>query len=72
MSDEAADLIRKTAAALAVLTALITLLGAWVVIPHRMEAAEKRIQVLETEAKTAHDLLVRIDENVKALKEARK
>lgn len=46
--------------------------GTFVVLPYRLEAAEKRITSLEEQVASSRELLVRIDENVKALKEARK
>lgn len=46
--------------------------GTFIVLPYRLEAAEKRITALEEQVASSRELLVRIDENVKALKEARK
>lgn len=44
--------------------------GTFVVMPYKVEAAEKRIAILEEQVATNRELLVRIDENVKALKES--
>jgi hypothetical protein len=46
--------------------------GTFVVLPYRLEAAEKRITSLEEQVASSRELLVRIDENVKALKEAKR
>jgi len=44
--------------------------GTFFVMPYRIEAAERRISSLEEQVASSRELLVRIDENVKALKEA--
>ena len=43
--------------------------GTFVVLPYRLESAERRISALEEQVASSRELLVRIDENVKALKE---
>lgn len=45
-----------------VLLSIASLLGAFVVLPYRMDAAERRVQQIEKERATDHDLLMRIDE----------
>lgn len=71
MSDETTKSLQRIGIVLGIITTIAAVVGAWAVLPHRMDAAERRIEILEAEAKTSHDLLVRIDENVKALKEKR-
>jgi hypothetical protein len=71
MSENIRINLGRVGAAVGIIAGVAGLLGAWVLLPYRMEAAEKRIASLEQEAKTARELLVRIDENVKSLKERR-
>lgn len=54
---------------LGIVLAVAGLLGGWMLLPHRMEAAEKKIEAIETKLESQRDLLLRIDENVKSLKE---
>lgn len=67
---------------LAVLLGAAGLFGAWFILPYRMEAAEKaqasfeaktelRFDRTENEARQQREILIRIDENVKALKAQR-
>lgn len=65
---------------LGVIAGIAGLFGAWFVLPYRMEAAEKkqetfefkverRFESNEAEQRAQREILIRIDENVKALKE---
>lgn len=49
---------------------IIVLAQTFLVVPYRLEVAENHIVALEKEVRISRELLVRIDENVKALKEA--
>lgn len=69
MSDETKENISRAATILGILSTVAALAGAWFILPYRVGAAERRIEQLETEQRAARELLVRIDENVKALKE---
>ena len=71
--------LTRFAVVLGILASLFGLLGAWITLPMRMEAAEKkqesfelrmerRIEADETEARIQKDILIRIDENVKELR----
>lgn len=62
--------VSKTAIVVAVLAGLGGLVGAWFVLPYRVSAAEQNITVIQNEQKFQRDLLIRIDENVKMLREA--
>lgn len=54
---------------LAVLLGVVSLLGAWLILPYRVGEAEKRIVTLEANDRTQQEILIRIDENVKLLRE---
>jgi hypothetical protein len=62
------DAIRKrievVATIVAVLTGLSGLIGAWFVIPYRVEAVEKRQIAIEMVSKADHDILVRMEERL--------
>lgn len=68
MSDEMKIDLQQIGVAVGILAAISALFGAYVLLPHRMEAAERAIQTLEAESRVNRELLVRIDENVKELK----
>lgn len=72
MSDDVKLNLTKLGVVAAVLASIIGLLGAWFILPYRMEAAETKIVALETRIEAQSALLIRIDENVKQLKEARR
>lgn len=70
----AADLslnLNRMALGVAVLSSLIALAGAWLLLPYRVEAVERRTTVVESKLDAQQQLLIRIDENVKQLKELR-
>lgn len=46
--------------------------AAWISVRSDVHTHTQKIDTLENEVRTSRELLVRIDENVKALKEARK
>lgn len=64
--------ISKTTATLALLGALAAPIATGAVMHYRVGEAERRIAKLESTVDAQTQLLVRIDENVKALKELRK
>jgi hypothetical protein len=72
MSDEIKQGIERVGIVVGIVAALTALFGAFAVLPHRVAATERRVDTMEVEMKSARELLVRIDENVKALKEARR
>lgn len=53
------------------LVATFSLIGAWVVLPYRVAAAEAAIARVQAEQQKMNEVLIRIDENVKSLKEGR-
>jgi hypothetical protein len=61
--------LTKLGIGLAVVAASASLLGAWVVFPYRLDAAEAKLHALEARIEAQSGLLIRIDENVKQLKE---
>lgn len=69
--------LTKITGVLAILGALATVVGAWVILPYRLDAADARQDRLEARQDRLelmfHELretLGRVDENVKSLKEA--
>lgn len=97
MSSDIKVNLQRVGAVLGIIVAIAGLVSAWVLLPYRMDAAEKRINAIEVDNKALYrmdaaekrinalevenkaleakmeaqrELLVRIDENVKALKEA--
>jgi sensor domain CHASE-containing protein len=63
--------LTRLALPLAVISGLVALAGAWLLLPYRLEAVEKRTTVVEQKLDAQQQLLIRIDENVKQLKEKR-
>lgn len=57
---------------LGVVLGAVSLARAFYVSPDRVGVIERRVTLLEEQVASSRELLVRIDENVKALKEARK
>lgn len=49
---------------ISVIAGLAGLVGAWFVIPYRVEAAEKAIEKLKAEVQSDHDVIIRLDANV--------
>lgn len=70
MSEKIQLNLTRLGLAVGIIGGIIGIGGTFVVLPYRLEAAEKRIGVLEEQVSSSRELLVRIDENVKALKEA--
>jgi hypothetical protein len=73
MSTEPKLPLKSLAVVITVLVGSATLLAYWRPmgeLPNRMTAAERRLDALEADRRADRELLVRIDENVKALKEA--
>lgn len=64
--------IKKVGAIASALAGVVGLLGAWVVLPYRVQAAESKIIELQIELKATREILIRIDENVKDLKDTRR
>lgn len=69
----------KLALVIGVIATLMALTGAWVVLPYRVDQAEKNIHALDSrvvqkfenidrEQREQREILIRIDENVKQLK----
>jgi len=72
MSEKVQLNLTRLGLAVGICGGIIGMGGTFIVLPYRLEAAEKRITSLEEQVSSSRELLVRIDENVKALKEARK
>jgi hypothetical protein len=69
MSDEVKLNLTKLGVIAAVCASVVGLLGAFFILPYRMESAELKIAALEIRIEQQSALLIRIDENVKQLKE---
>ncbi|MBX3751389.1 MAG: hypothetical protein KF897_15025 [Opitutaceae bacterium] len=74
--------LTRLSVVLAVIAGIAAFAGAWFVLPYRVDAAEKtaaefavrverRFEATEAEQRQQREILIRIDENVKALKEQR-
>lgn len=72
MSNDVKISLQRIGITIGAVSALGALIGSWVVLPYRMTAAEQRIDALQAQVREYRELLIRIDENVKALKEARR
>ncbi|HYD00299.1 MAG TPA: hypothetical protein VEB22_03665 [Phycisphaerales bacterium] len=75
--------LSRIAVVIAVIAGILGLAGAWVVLPYRMDQAEKKQEVFETRterrfeaaderARQQSEILIRIDENVKQLRRERR
>lgn len=62
MSDILKLNLAKTGLLVAILAGLAGLLGAWVVLPYRMSAAEATLSQLSHETRVDHEALTRVDE----------
>lgn len=78
-TDEVKINLTRLAVVIGVLASIVGLFGAWITLPSRMEAAEKkqevfevrierRLEATEAEARQQREILIRIDENVKELR----
>jgi len=54
---------------LAIALGIVSLAGAWFILPYRVTEVERKLQILEASDAHQQEILIRIDENVKALKE---
>lgn len=81
MSDHTKTVLQRVAALLGILAGIAGLLGAWFVLPYRMDAAEKAIREVQSESRSAvrelqassridHDMLQRIDERTARMEKA--
>jgi len=70
MSDHTKVIIARTAAMIGILSGLAGLFGAWVILPYRMDAAEKAIRDVQKQSGSDHDLLQRIDERTARMEKA--
>lgn len=61
--------VNRIATALAVVSGLVALAGAWFLLPYRVDAVERRTSAVEKKLDDQQQLLIRIDENVKLLRE---
>lgn len=64
--------LQRVGLVVGILVGMVGMFGAWFVLPYRVDAAEKKVERLEREQATMREILIRIDENVKVLKESRK
>lgn len=72
MSDEVKLNLAKVGGIIGILAGIAGLLGAWFVLPYRVTATETEIISLKTRMEMQHEILIRIDENVKQLKGERR
>jgi hypothetical protein len=82
MSSDQSDIkinLTRLAVVIGVLAGIIGVFGAWITLPSRLEAAEKKQEIFETRverrfeatedfARKQQEVLIRIDENVKELR----
>jgi hypothetical protein len=71
--------VTRAGVVVALMVGAAGILSPWFVFPYRIEAAEKRQEVaerradaMERELSSMRDVLIRIDENVKVLKESQR
>jgi hypothetical protein len=72
MSNETKRNLELGALIIGTILAITSAFGVFYVLPYRMSAAETSISAMQIERKADHDVLVRIDENVKALMQQKK
>lgn len=60
--------LNRIGLAIGIIAGLAGALGAWYLLPYRVDAIEKRTAVVETKLDAQQQLLIRIDENVKLLR----
>lgn len=69
MSDSAKAFFARAGTLIGILTGVVVLYSTLGVNPNRVEVVERRLDTLEAKMETSRELLVRIDENVKQVKE---
>ena len=62
MSDETKESLSRIGLVVGLLSGITGLLGAFVLLPYRISAAEQEIRQVKVETRADHELLVRIDE----------
>lgn len=62
MSDETKESLSRIGLVVGLLSGITGLLGAFVLLPYRISAAEQEIRQVKIETRADHELLVRIDE----------
>lgn len=70
MSDATKESLSRIGLVVGVVSGLSGLLGAFVLLPYRINAAESEIRQMKTEARADHELLVRIDERNERMEKA--
>lgn len=60
--------LTRLAIIIGVLAGIFGLVGAWFILPYRMEQAEKNISEMQAVQHQQQEVLIRIDENVKELR----
>jgi hypothetical protein len=70
MSEEVQINLTRIGVVLAVLAGVATPFGTFVLLSHRMDAAEKAIIAVQTKADIDHDMLQRIDERTARIEKA--
>jgi hypothetical protein len=70
VSDDVKLSLTKAGIVIGLLAGLAGLLGAWFVLPYRVSAAENAIREVQTQARTDHDLIQRIDERTARMEKA--
>lgn len=69
MSDSAKAFFARAGTLIGILTGVVVLYSTLGVNPNRVEVVERRLDTLEAKMEASRELLVRIDENVKQVKE---
>jgi uncharacterized membrane protein len=70
MSDDIKVSLTRIGMVLGVLAAVAALFGTFVILPYRMDAAEKSIKAIQDKTEVDHDLLQRIDERTARIEKA--
>lgn len=70
MSDEMQRTISRLSLAIGVIAGIAGLLGAWFVLPYRMDAAETELRDIRSQVGKDHDLIQRIDERTARMEKA--
>lgn len=70
MSDSNKRKLEMLALLVAVISGIGAFFGAFVLLPYRMQAAEKAIEAVQTERKTDRELLIRVDVRTERMEKA--
>lgn len=69
MSDKLKTNLHAISLAIGIVIAVFALVQAWAILPYRVQQTESEVKAMKDERKSDHEILVRIEEQVKALRE---